>query len=244
MSVTSLVEKYRKATGRVICEDFGQGGSGFFVNEEGLFLTNNHVISKPIISAEGTIVLDYSKEIFVKTNEAIFPASIVIDENADQPAVYDYAILKVVGAPYTHIDIGDISQVRQGESVIAIGYPSGFDLPIATSGIVSAILSRQSNLNSLHTMKTFLVDAFVTYGNSGGPLIRLSDGTAVGMITMPHEIRGELRDKLEKHRISSGAEVTQPIRDLIEYVFTYLHTGYNYAISLEYAINDSKYKGA
>ena len=115
-------------------------------------------------------------------------------------------------------------------------------MPIATSGIVSAILTRQSNLNSLHVMKTFLFDAFVTYGNSGGPLIRLSDGTAVGMVTMPHEIRGKLREKLEKHLISSEKEITQPIKDLIKYVFSYLHTGYNYAISLEYASNDSNYK--
>ena len=242
MSATSLIDKCKKATGKVICADFRQGGSGFFVDEKGLFLTNNHVVSKTIVGAEGEIIIDYSKKIFVETDEATYPASIVMDENADQPAVYDYAILKVHCTPSSHINIGDFSQVKQGESVIAIGYPSGFDLPIVTSGIVSAIFSRESNLNSLHKMKTFLVDAFVTYGNSGGPLIRLSDGTVVGMITMPHEIRGKLREKLEKHLISSDEEVTQPIRDLIEYVLTYLHTGYNYAISLEYAISDSKYK--
>lgn len=242
MSAPSIIDKCKKATGKVICTDFGQGGSGFFISKEGHFLTNNHVVSKTIIGSEGTLIIDYSKKIFVRMDKAIYPASIVIDENADQPAVYDYAILKVNGTPSTYIDIGDFAEVKQGESVVAIGYPSGFDLPIATSGIVSAILSRQSNLNSLHMMKSFLFDAFVIYGNSGGPLIRLSDGTAVGMVTMPHEIRGKLREKLEKNLLSSEKEITQPIKDLIEYVLTYLHTGYNYAISLEYAINDSNYK--
>lgn len=149
-----LVDKCKNAIGKVICKDFEQSGSGFFADKQGLFLTNNHVITKKIFTAEGTIIIDYSKEIFVKTDEAIYPASIVIDENADQPAVYDYAILKVDGAPCTHIDIGDFSQIRQGESVIAMGYPSGFNLPIATSGMVSAILSKPSHINSLHKMQS------------------------------------------------------------------------------------------
>jgi len=242
VSATSIIDNAKKATGKVICRDFGQSGSGFFIGDDGFFLTNNHVISKTIPSADGTLIIIYSKEIFVEIDKIIYPATIIIDENADEPAVYDYAILKVEGAHSAHISIGDFSQVKQGESVMAIGFSSGFDLPTASLGIVSAIFSRESHLNSLHMMNTFLMDAFVTYGNSGGPLIRLSDGTAVGIVTMPHEIRGKLREKLEKHLLSSSADVTQPIRDLIDYVFTYLHTGYNYAISIEYATNDSSYK--
>jgi S1-C subfamily serine protease len=239
---TPLVERCRKATGKVICGDFGQTGSGFFINNTGLFLTNNHVVSKMNVDDAGTIRLDYSRQIYVKLGSSMNKASLAMDENSDQPVVFDYAFLKVDGLPTEHIDIADLSQVAQGEPVLAIGYPEGFDVPIITSGVISAILPRPSHINALHIMKTFLTDTLVTYGSSGGPLVRLSDGTVIGIVTMPHEIRSTIKKRLEKHLTSSDEQVTPPIRDLIDYVFTYLQGGYNYAISIEHSVSDAVFQ--
>lgn len=113
----------------------------------------------------------------------------VIDEDSDRPVVYDYAILKLNISPKAYFDVANLSEILQGEEVIAIGYPLDFKEPIVSKGIISAIVLRPSHINTLHRIRTFLTDTLVTYGNSGGPLIRASDGKVIGITTMPHEIR-------------------------------------------------------
>jgi len=107
-----------------------------------------------------------------------------------------------------------------------------------SKGVISAIISRPSHINALHRMRTFLTDTLITYGNSGGPLIRASDGKVIGITTMPHEIRDEAKERLLRYIDLPGIEVMRPIRDLIEFVLKYLTIGFNYAISIEYAISD------
>ncbi len=239
---TGATEKCKKAIGKVVCRDFGVSGSGFLIDGDGTFLTNNHVVTKTNVDNTGAISLNYSREIYIRIDGAEHKASLLTAEESDRQYVYDYAILKVSGTFPEHVSIGDTSKVRQGEPVVAIGYPSRFDVPIVTSGIVSAILSRPSHRNALHTMQTFLTDALVTYGSSGGPLIRELDGTVVGMVTMPHEIEHSLKGRLNEYIESNSNVVTPPVRDLIEYVLMFLQVGYNYAISIDHAVNDDVLK--
>lgn len=225
-------------TGKVICKDIGKTGSGFFISDQGFFITNNHVVTKKSIDETGVIRIDYSKQIFVKTGRNTYKASLVINENSDRPVVYDYAILKLDITPIAYFGIEDVSGISQGDDVLAIGYPLDFDEPIVTKGVISAIISRPSHINALHKIRTFLTDALVTYGNSGGPLVRAYDGGVIGIITMPHEIRDELRERLLKYMNLPNIKVIAPISDLIEFVLKYLNIGFNYAISIEYAMND------
>lgn len=162
-----------------------------------------------------------------------------IDENSDRPVVYDYAVLRLNVTPEAYFDIANLSEILQGEEVIAIGYPLEFNEPVVTKGIISALVSRPSHINTLHRIRTFLTDTLITYGNSGGPLIRASDGKVIGITTMPHEIRDEARERLLRYVNLPGIEAMRPIRDLIEFVLKYLTIGFNYAISIEYAMEDS-----
>jgi S1-C subfamily serine protease len=235
---TLIIDKCKEATGKIVCRDINRVGSGFFVGNQGFFITNNHVVAKMNIDNTGAIRLDYSKQTFVKISENIYKASLVIDENSDRPVVYDYAVLKVNGTPPAYFDVANVSEISQGDDVVAIGYPLDFDEAIVTTGVISAIISRPSHINALHRIRTFLTNVLVTYGNSGGPLIRASDGKAIGIITMPHEIRDEARERLLKYINLPGIEVIPPIRDLIEFVLRYLHIGFNYAISIEHVMND------
>lgn len=234
-----MIDKCKMAIGKVICPDVGKTGSGFFIDGQGFFITNNHVVTKIDIDERGTIRVDYSKQIFVKFGGNTYKASLMIDENSDRPVVYDYAILKLDTLPIAYFDAMDISGISQGEEVIAIGYPLEFEEPIITKGVISAIISRPSHINALHKIKTFLTDTLITYGNSGGPLIRVSDGKAVGVTTMYHEIRDEVRERLLKYTHLPSIKDIPPILDLIEFVLKYLTIGFNYAISIEYALNDS-----
>ncbi len=233
-----MINKWKSATGKVICADVGKTGSGFFINDRGFFITNNHVVTRMNIDETGAIRLDYSRQIFIEIAGNTYRASLVIDENSDRPVVYDYAILRLNIAPNAYFDIANLSEISQGEEVIAIGYPLDFDEPIVSSGIISAIISRPSHINALHRIRTFLTDTLITYGNSGGPLVRALDGRVIGITTMPHEIRDEARERLLRYINLPGIEAMPPIRDLIEFVLRYLTIGFNYAISIEYPMSD------
>jgi len=234
----TMIDKWKIATGKVICEDIGQTGSGFFIDNQGLFITNNHVVTRMSVDKSGTILVDYSKEIFVKTDGRTCRALLAVDENSDRPVVYDYAVLRLDVAPTAYFDIADVSGISQGDNVMAIGYPLEFDEPVITAGIISAIISRPSHINALHRIETFLTDTLITYGNSGGPLIRVSDGSVVGITTMPHELRDEARKRLSEYIKLSNIEVDAPTRDLIEFVLKYIHIGFNHAISIKFAMSD------
>jgi S1-C subfamily serine protease len=244
-NITELVNKAKIATGQVICEDIGQAGSGFFVNNKGYFITNNHVVTNIAIDTTGALRIDYSKKIVVKIGDNIYPAALASDENTDAPVVYDYAILKVNITPNDYFEIANLSEIAQGEEVLALGYPLNLGKLIATKGIISATISRPSHHNYLHSLKTFLTDTLISYGNSGGPLIRISDGKIIGINTMPHEISDEIKDRLCKYyeqsniqNNSSGNIIDDPIYDLIEFVLKYVTIGFNYAVSIEYAMKD------
>jgi len=237
-----MINKWKLSTGKVICRDIGKTGSGFFIGDRGFVITNNHVVTRMSIDKTGAIRLDYSKQILVKTAGNTYGASLVIDENADQPVVYDYAILRLDVAPNAYFDVADLSEISQGEEVLAIGYPLDFDEPIVTNGVISAIISRPSHINPLHRIRTFLTDTLITYGNSGGPLVKSSDGKVIGITTMSHEIRDEMRERLLKYINLPGIEVIPPVRDLITFVLKYQTIGFNYAISMEYAMSDHIFK--
>jgi S1-C subfamily serine protease len=90
-----VTKQYKNAVVKVVCKDFNQSGSGFFINNEGVLLTNNHVITKVMPDNTGAINVLYSKAIFVTVDNKTFPASLLISEDADKPIIYDYAVLKI-----------------------------------------------------------------------------------------------------------------------------------------------------
>jgi len=236
--MSTVSDRWNLASGKVICHDIGKAGSGFFIGNEGIFITNNHVVTKMSIDETGAIRLDYSRQIFVQIAGNTYRALLAIDENSDRPVVYDYAILRLNVTPRAFFEVENLSKISQGEEVIAIGYPLDFGEPIVSKGVISAIVSRPSHMNALHRIRTFLTDTLITYGNSGGPLIRASDGKVIGITTMPHEIRDEARERLLRYVNLPGIEFMRPIRDLIEFVLKYLTVGFNYAISIEYTMDD------
>lgn len=239
--ISTIINKCKAATGQVICPDIGKKGSGFFVSDQGDFITNNHVVTNMAIDKTGAIRVDYARKILIRINNNIHEATLSSDEDADRPIVYDYAVLKATITSNAYIEIANVSEIAQGEQVVALGYPLDFDELIVTTGIISAVISRPSHINSLHRIKTFLTDTLITYGSSGGPLIRASDGKVLGITTMPHEIRDEARERLLKYIDSPGIEIP-PIRDLIEFVMRYVSIGLNHVLSIEYAMADSVFK--
>lgn len=137
-------------------------GSGFFISEDGLLVTNNHVIEG---GTEFTIVMDDGTEL---------EASLI---GADPRT--DLAVLKVdEEREFTYVAFGDDNATRVGEWVVAVGNPFGLGGTV-TAGIVSA---RGRDIGAGPYDDFLQIDAAVNRGNSGGPTFNLS-GEVVGVNT-------------------------------------------------------------
>ena len=144
-------------------------GSGFIINEDGLVVTNNHVIQG---ASEVKVILGDGKEVAAK----------VI--NSDPKL--DLAVLDII----EHIKmpgiakLGDSSKLVAGEDVIAIGNPLGKEFSkTVTKGIISSPKRELSVDGSEEKLETFIqTDAAINPGNSGGPLIN-SRGEVIGVNT-------------------------------------------------------------
>ena len=159
VSLSELAAVARKAIVRIET-DLGSG-SGFLFDEDGLLLTDNHVITD---AEEITVFDDQGTEI----NATVVGRDIV----------HDLAVLKLEEVPegMKALRFASPSDPRLGESIWALGYPLRFDSIIITRGIISAYHFDQGR--NLHWIQT---DAAINPGNSGGPLLNLQ-GEVVGII--------------------------------------------------------------
>ena len=132
-------------------------GSGFILSADGFIMTNAHVVE----GAEEVIV--------TLTDKRELKARIV---GADKRT--DVAVVKVEASGLPFVRIGDVSRLKVGEWVVAIGSPFGLDNTV-TAGIVSA--KQRDTGDYLPLIQT---DVAINPGNSGGPLINLR-GEVVGI---------------------------------------------------------------
>jgi len=143
-------------------------GSGVVVSEDGLIITNNHVVE----DADRLLVrLSDGREFEVTHIEGTDPQR-------------DIAVLKIDATGLQPIEFADSENLEVGEWVLAIGSPFGFENTV-TAGIVSATGRRGIGLVSerYKDYEDFIqTDAAINPGNSGGPLINL-EGKLVGINT-------------------------------------------------------------
>jgi serine protease Do len=132
-------------------------GSGFIITADGFIMTNAHVV-------------DGADEVIVTfTDKRELKARIV---GADRRT--DVAVVKVEASGLPFVKIGDVSRLKVGEWVMAIGSPFGLENTV-TAGIVSA--KQRDTGDYLPFIQT---DVAINPGNSGGPLINLR-GEVVGI---------------------------------------------------------------
>ncbi|MGJ7607285.1 DegQ family serine endoprotease [Variovorax sp. LT1R20] len=132
-------------------------GSGFILTADGYVMTNAHVVE------------DASEVLVTLPDKREFKAKIV---GADKRT--DVAVVKIEATGLPAVKVGDISKLRVGEWVMAIGSPFGLENTV-TAGIVSA--KQRDTGEYLPFIQT---DVAINPGNSGGPLINMR-GEVVGI---------------------------------------------------------------
>jgi len=144
--------------------EVGGAGSGVIVDaNDGYILTNHHVVS------------DADEIQVTLVDGRTLDAEIVGSDSGT-----DIALLKVEAGDLTEMPIGDSSNVRVGDFVIAIGNPYGLDNTV-TSGIVSAL--GRTGINRGGFENFIQTDASINPGNSGGALVNM-DGELIGVNSM------------------------------------------------------------
>jgi serine protease Do len=132
-------------------------GSGFILSADGYVMTNAHVV-------------DGADELIVTlTDKREFKAKVV---GADKRT--DVAVVKIEATGLPAVKLGDVSRLKVGEWVMAIGSPFGLDNSV-TAGIVSA-----KGRDTGDYVPFIQTDVAINPGNSGGPLINLR-GEVVGI---------------------------------------------------------------
>ncbi len=134
-------------------------GSGFIISEDGYVVTNAHVVDD---ASEITVTLPDRRE---------FVAELIGSDKRS-----DIAVLKVEGSDLPTLTLGDSSNAKVGQWVLAIGSPFGFEYT-ATQGIISAVSRSLPDENYVPFIQT---DVAVNPGNSGGPLFD-TNGEVIGV---------------------------------------------------------------
>lgn len=169
----SMESKENKTNGEKVSKPANklkQTGTGFFITENGYFITNHHVV-------------DGAKKIQIKTSEGIVDAVIIrLDE------AMDLALLKAEGT-FKALPVSDSRSTRLGATVATLGFPSvnlmGFE-PKLSKGEISSLAGLSDDA------KHFQISVSVQPGSSGGPLFDVR-GNVVGVILSQLDQKAALR---------------------------------------------------
>jgi S1-C subfamily serine protease len=142
-------------------------GSGFFIDDQGHILTNNHVVEK---ASTVKVRLSDGKQIEAKV--------LGTDRNNDV-ALLQVDVSKI--GNLTALSLGDSDKIKPGQIAIALGSPYGLQGSI-TVGIISGIGRSITGATERQMTNIIQTDAAINPGNSGGPLLN-SKGEVIGINT-------------------------------------------------------------
>jgi serine protease Do len=144
------------------------GGSGFIVSSDGLIATNKHVVSDQ--SASYTVMTNDGKK---------YDAQVLALDPAN-----DVAILKIAATNLPVLKLGDSSNLKIGQTVIAIGNSLGEFRNTVSKGIISGLkrnVTAGSGFGDTEQLSEVIqTDAAINPGNSGGPLLDIN-GQVIGV---------------------------------------------------------------
>ena len=147
------------------------GGSGVVITDDGLIMTNHHVIDN---STEVRVIFEDGR---------MYEANIIGSDR-----LTDIGLVKITASNLIPIAIGNSDKMLVGDLAVAIGHPLTLGAaPTVTTGVVSA-LERRLDVGgdvmgtSVTLFGLIQTDAPITRGSSGGALIN-KNGELIGITT-------------------------------------------------------------
>jgi serine protease Do len=159
----------------------GSGGTGSIIQQDGLVLTNAHVV-----------IEEHTGQPYPRLTVYLKPDRVTGDRKTDlsrsgkarvvafsEPL--DLALLKLDGppGPFPVLELDDSDKAEIGDRVVAIGHPEQGGLWTLTTGTISAEFE---NFNATTGKSVFQTETGLNRGNSGGPLLD-TDGRMIGVNT-------------------------------------------------------------
>jgi putative serine protease PepD len=151
---------------QAVTSEGADSGTGIVLNEQGLILTNDHVIAGA-----------RSLTVAAKGSSSVTRPARIVGEEANE----DLALIQVdpSGLGLKPLTLASSSSVQVGDAVYAIGNPYGLDETL-TRGIVSALGREISAPDGSKISDVIQTDAALNPGNSGGPLLN-EQGEVIGV---------------------------------------------------------------
>lgn len=169
--VAELGERMRPAVVMLISRDLSGEtvgtGTGFFITDDGLVATNEHVVKG-------------AKDMVAQFHDGReVPVRGVLADSAE----HDLAILKIDGGPWPALELGDVSAVKPGDRVAVLGHPLGLGWTLS-DGIIAAIRENGlagSTVKGAPDGPLMQFTAAATFGSSGSPIVG-ADGRVIAVV--------------------------------------------------------------
>ncbi len=175
----SVQEVAARVTPSVVSIEVASGGamgsgSGVVLSEDGVIMTNNHVVSAGGNGPASRVAVNFADG--SRAEARVLGAD----------PISDIAVIKVDRDDVTPITVGNSNNLAVGQDVIAIGSPLGLAGTV-TTGIISALnrpvlTSRDPGTNTTSVIDAIQTDAAINPGNSGGALVN-ARGALIGINT-------------------------------------------------------------
>ena len=155
------IDCFKKENGKVVPSG---SGSGFIFSSDGYIFTNSHVIQ-------------HAESIRVTLIDGRETEGLLTGKDPDS----DLAVLKIYENHLSVSRLGDSSDLKIGQLVIAIGNPFGYQHTV-TAGVISALGRSLRSTTGRMIDNIIQTDAALNPGNSGGPLVN-TNAEVIGLNT-------------------------------------------------------------
>jgi serine protease Do len=157
-TASEVITNAKPAVVKIIAVDAKQEPSktstGFFITDDGVLVTNNHVIAG-------------AADLLAQTSTgAIYIFRSVIYRSAS----LDLALLKFAATGVPHLRLGSTAHVGEGQRIVVIARPEGLQVTVS-AGIISAFRDNRSSME---------ITAAISPGSSGAPVLDES-GQVIGI---------------------------------------------------------------
>ena len=148
----------------------GNGGTGSIIRQDGLVITNAHILTRKDSSKLMSSILVFLKPERVTGNHRADLVRRYKGEVLAYDVKLDLALVKILNpdVPLNRVDFADSDVVVVGDQAYAIGHPEQGGLWSLTTGVISA---QRSNHGGVPGKNLFQTEASINRGNSGGPLL-------------------------------------------------------------------------